>query len=190
MGDQKGAAKIYEQFSERLSLDFGVVPGEEIRRLYYEAIRTVNGHAMPVDIILQQLREEDETGGALICEYDFFRVLYRAMARSMPRSGAVAHIALLSVEENQEGELTQRKLRGAMHMLEEQIRICLRRGDAAAKCSNSQYIVMLPQANYENSCMVCERVIQTYYRKHPHSDADIKYAVYSMLPDTQPAFVK
>lgn len=185
MGDQKGAAKIYEQFSERLNSDFGIVPGEEIRMLYYEAKRTDNGHAIPVEIILQQLREEDEKGGALICEYDFFRVLYRSMARFMSRSGVVAHIALLSVEENQEGKLTQRKLRGAMHMLEEQIRICLRRGDATAKCSNSQYIVMLPLANYENSCMVCERVIQAYYRKHPHSDADIRYVVYPLHPDSQ-----
>ncbi len=190
MGDQKGAAKIYEQFSERLSSDFGVVPGEEMRALYYEAIRTDNGHAIPMEVIMQQLREEDEKIGALICEYDFFRVLYRAMARSMSRSGIVAHIALLSVEANQEEALTQRKLRGAMHRLEEQIRLSLRRGDAAAKCSNSQYIVMLPQANYENSCMVCERVIQAYYRKHPHSDADIRYAVYPLQPDQQSIFVE
>ena len=183
MEDQKGAAKIFEQFSERLYSDFGINPSEEMRTLYYEAIRTDNGHAIPIEIILQQLQEEEEKMGALICEYDFFRVLYRAAARSMPRSGMVAHIALLSVESGTEEGLTRRKLQGAMNMLEEQIRISLRRGDTAARCSNSQYILLLPQANYENSCMVCERIIKSYYRRHPHSDAEIRYAVYPLQPD-------
>lgn len=71
-----------------------------------------------------------------------------------------------------------------MEMLEEQIRVSLRRGDALARCSVSQYVVMLPQANYENSCMVCERIIKAYCRKHPHSDAVIRYEVYPLEPDT------
>lgn len=183
MGDHKGAAKIYEQFRERLYSYFGVVPNEETRTLYHEAVKTDNGHAVSIENIMQQLKEADEKNGALICEYDFFRVLYRALERSMVRSGIVAHIALLSVEEISGEALTRRKLQRAMNMLEEQIRLSLRRGDAVARCSNSQYIVMLPQANYENSCMICERVIQSYCRRHPHSDVDIKYEVYPVGPD-------
>ena len=183
LGDQKGAANIYKQFSERLFLNFGIMPGEEVRTLYYEACKTNNGHAVTIELIREQLRESSSEPGALICEYDFFRVLYRSMARSMLRNGMAAHIALLTVEGDRRGELSKRKLEGAMEMLEERIRTSLRRGDAAAKCSASQYIVMLPQANYENSCMVCERVIRSYYQKHPHSDASIRYAVYPLEPD-------
>ena len=47
-----------------------------------------------------------------------------------------------------------------MENLQEQVRTGLRRGDVAARCSVSQYILMLPQANYENSCMVCRRLIK------------------------------
>ena len=183
LNDQKGAANIYKQFSERLFLNFGIMPGEEMRALYYEAVKTNNGHAVTIDVIRGQLREEASEPGALMCEYDFFRVLYRSMARSMLRNGMAAHIALFSVEGDRKGELSRRKLEGAVDMLGEEIRNSLRRGDAAAKCSASQYVIMLPQANYENSCMVCERVIRSYYQKHPHSDAIIRYAVYPLEPD-------
>ena len=183
MGDQRGAAMIYKQFSERLYSNFGIMPTEEIRALYYEAIKTTNDHAIPIEVLREQLREENPRAGALICEYDFFRVLYRAMARSMARSGMAAHIALFSIVGEMNGELTKRKLQGAMNMLEDQIRCSLRRGDVAAACSVSQYVVMLPSANYENSCVVCERIIKAYYRKHPHSDANIQYAVYPLQPE-------
>ncbi len=183
MGDQKGAVNIYKQLSERLLSNFGIMPSEETRALYYEAIKTHNDHAVPIEVIREQLKTGDSREGALICEYDFFRVLYRSMARSMARNGIAAHIALLSVVGEGDEELSRRKLQGAMERLEEQIRFSLRRGDAAAKCSISQYIIMLPQANYENSCMVCERIIKAYYRKHPHSDANIQYAVYPLQPD-------
>jgi hypothetical protein len=49
-------------------------------------------------------------------------------------------------------------------------------------CSASQYILMLPQANYENSCKVCERVIKTFTRQYPHSPARLRYAVQPLEP--------
>jgi len=69
-----------------------------------------------------------------------------------------------------------------MDNLETQIRVNLRRGDAATRCSVSQYIVMLPQANYENSCKVCERIVKSFCRKYPHSPAGIQYAVHPLNP--------
>lgn len=183
MGDQKGVVNIYKKMSERLFTNFGIIPSESMRALYYEAIKTNNEHALPIEVIQEQLREEDTTEGALICEYDFFRVLYHSMARSMARNGIAVHIALLSVVGQRGAELSVRKQQETMKNLKEQIRVSLRRGDAAAQCSVSQYILMLPQANYENSCIVCERIKKAYYRKHPHSDVVIQHAVYPLKPD-------
>ena len=41
---------------------------------------------------------------------------------------------------------------------------------------------MLPQANYENSCKVCERIVRAFYRKYPHSPAVIQYTVQPLNP--------
>lgn len=183
MKDHKGAAKIYEQFKERLYLDFGFEPNEEMRELYHKAMKTDNGYVISIEDIVHQLKEENENNGALICEYDFFRILYRAMVRYMVQSRIVVHIALISVESVTEEILSPRKLQKVVNMLEEQLRLSLRIEDTAARCSNSQYVVMLPQTDYENSCRICEKVVKSYYRRHPHSDVDIKYAVYPMGTD-------
>ena len=41
---------------------------------------------------------------------------------------------------------------------------------------------MLPQANYENSCKVCERLLKAFERQYPHSPVDIKYSVQPLEP--------
>jgi len=181
-GDRKGAAGVYKKLSERLFSNFGILPSDDTRALYYEAIKTYNDHAIQIEILQEQLREDFQEG-ALICEYDFFRVLYRSMARSMARNGIAAHIALLTMVGKRGVDMTQKKLETAMKKLEDQIRTSLRRGDAASQCSVSQFVVLLPKANYENSCMVCDRIVRAYARKYPHSDADIQYAVCPIQPD-------
>ena len=58
----------------------------------------------------------------------------------------------------------------------------LRRGDVVTRCSVSQLIVMLPQANYENSCGICQRILKAFSRQYPHSPADIHYTVHPLEP--------
>lgn len=40
-----------------------------------------------------------------------------------------------------------------------------------------QYIILLPQANYENSRMVADRLVSAFYRRYPHSPARLRYTV-------------
>lgn len=182
MGDRKGAVRIYQKLRESLFSNFCILPSEETRALYYEATKTINDHAIGVDVLQQQL-QEDYQDGALICEYDFFRVLYHSMARSMARSGIATHIAVLTVTGKTGSQLPLKQQETFMCRLEEQIRMSLRRGDAGARCSICQYVIMLPRANYEDSCMVCNRVIRTFFRKYPRADVDIQFTVCPIQPD-------
>lgn len=183
-GEQREAIAAYEEMSELLFSNFGVMPSEEIRAMYREAVRTVNDRAVPIGVVREQLREQEPPAGALVCDYDFFKVLYHAEARMIARSGDAVHIGLLSVLGEGGKELPKRSLDRAMENLQEQIRLNLRRGDIASRCSVSQFILMLPQANYENSCMVCERVIKAFYRQYPHSPAELHYSVQPLEPNT------
>ena len=70
-----------------------------------------------------------------------------------------------------------------MENLQELIRFSLRRGDVAARCRVSPYILLLPQANYENSCKVCERIIKGFCRQYPHSPAQLHYSVQPLEPN-------
>ncbi|MEA4934637.1 MAG: BTAD domain-containing putative transcriptional regulator [Lawsonibacter sp.] len=184
MKDQRGAIAVYEDMSELLFSNFGVMPAEDIRALYREAVRVVNDRAIPLGVVRDQLRETETAAGALFCDYDFFKVLYHAEARLVARRGDAIHIGLLSILGKGGKELSKRSMGRAMENLQEQVRLSLRRGDVAAQCSVSQYILMLPQANYENSCMVCERIIKAFGRQYPHSPAELNYSVQPLEPST------
>ncbi len=182
LGEQQQAAAVYEDMNRLLLSNFGVMPDQESRRLYREALRTVNRWTVPADIILDQLRESDPVQGALICDYDFFKMIYQAEARMVARSGSAVHIALLSVSGADGKELPRRSIEPAMDNLEQLLFAGLRKGDVIARCSPSQFVIMLPQANYENSCMVCQRIIRSFTRRYPHSPAVIEPTVYPLEP--------
>ncbi|MGE4277460.1 MAG: BTAD domain-containing putative transcriptional regulator [Lawsonibacter sp.] len=184
MKDQRNAIAVYEDMSELFFSNFGVMPAEDIRALYREAVRVVNDRAISPGVVQDQLREAETASGALLCDYDFFKVLYHAEARLVARRGDAIHIGLLSMQGKGGKELSKRSLNLAMENLQEQIRMSLRRGDVAAQCSVSQFILMLPQANYENSCMVCGRIIKAFCRQYPHSPAELNYSVQPLEPST------
>ena len=176
-GDMKGAMSVYEEMSEQLFAHFGVMPSETLRTLYRQATRTVNDRTLTMDEVCSQLEEPAPHGGAMVCEYDFFKILYRAEARSIARNGHSANICLLSVSGKDGEMLARRSLDPAMNNLQVLVQNNLRSGDAIARCSISQYIILLPQANYENSRMVADRLVSAFYRRYPHSPARLRYTV-------------
>ena len=176
-GDMKGAMSVYEELSEQLFAHFGVMPSETLRTLYRQATRTVNDRTLTMDEVCSQLAEPAPHGGAMVCEYDFFKILYRAEARSIARNGHSANICLLSVSGKDGEMLARRSLDPAMNNLQVLVQNNLRRGDVIARCSISQYIILLPQANYENSRMVADRLVSAFYRRYPHSPARLRYTV-------------
>ena len=176
-GDMKGAMSVYEEMSEQLFAHFGVMPSETLRTLYRQATRTVHDRTLTMDEVCSQLAEPAPHGGAMVCEYDFFKILYRAEARSIARNGHSANICLLSVSGKDGEMLARRSLDPAMNNLQVLVQNNLRRGDAIARCSISQYIILLPQANYENSRMVADRLVSAFYRRYPHSPARLRYTV-------------
>ena len=183
LGKQQKAVDVYQKLSTRLLSELGIIPSDTTREIYHEAIKSSNDHTITVEALKDQLKEANSYPGALICEYDFFRVLCYSMSRSVMRSGIAVHLVLVTVKGKDGSNLDAQKREKIMANLEDSIRHSLRRGDSAARCSASQYVIMLPRANYENSCMVCERVLKAYYRDHSRLDADLRYEVFPIQPD-------
>jgi DNA-binding SARP family transcriptional activator len=184
LGDQRSVLDVYDYMSHLLLDNFSVTPSERLRALHREALRVVNDRAVSFDTVLSQLQEPEDSNEAMLCEYDFFRVIYHAQARALVRSGDVVHIGLLSVTADGEKPLSKRSQDRAMDNLQNVVLGNLRKGDVVSRCSVSQFILLLPQANHENSCMVCQRIIKAFYRQFPHSPARLRYAVQAMVPNT------
>ena len=80
------------------------------------------------------------------------------------------------------GKLAKRCLDRCMENLEELVCQSLRRGDIVARCSVSQFVILLPRANFENSCIVMERIVRQFGRQYPHSPALLRYSVQPLDP--------
>lgn len=180
VGKQKEAIAVYDEMSGRLFANFGVMPAEELRKIQREAVALVNKHTVSAQELLEQLTEKEAPQGAMFCDYDFFRILYHAEVRSLPRSGSVAHLCILSVEPLGANPLSRRSLDRVMENFKVLIRARLRRGDMACQCSTCQFLILLPRANYENSAKVCERLLDAFYRQYPKTPARVQYEVVSL----------
>lgn len=180
--DRSTVLTTYEQMSELLFDTFGVMPSDESRALYREASRQTHDSNVTIGTVREQLRETEQAKGAMFCEYDFFRLLYQVQARALERTGDTVHIALLTVHGPEHATLSRKSLDLAVANFKNLILANLRQGDVVSQCSVSQLVVMLPQANYENSCAVCQRLIKAFDRKYPHSPARIRYAVHPLEP--------
>ena len=181
--DTRAAAEVYESLSRRLFDDFGIRPSSETRAVYRAAVHSPEDRTIAMDEVLEHLQEPESPPGALQCDYDYFKMLCFAERRSIERSGNVTHVALLSITGTPDKPLSKRSQKRILEQLGDSLRLNLRRGDVISQCSASQYIVMLPKANYENSCMVCRRCIAAFQRKHPHVAARVHYLVQPLTPN-------
>ncbi len=175
------AARTYEDFQERLLVRRGVMPSDSLRDLYRRAQSRRDPRAVSPVTLLERLQEPPHPG-ALLCDYDFFRIVCHSMARMAARSGDPLHIALISVQSAKDTSLPRHSLNRVMDHLQDVIRRHLRRGDAATRCSASQFALLLPQATYENGQMICTRITRAFIRQFPHSPAVLHVSLQPLLP--------
>ena len=182
-GDPGSATDVYNKLSQRLLEEFGITPGDEIRRVYRSIAGTPEDKMLPTEVILGHIHEQEPQKGAVICDYDHFKLLCHVKSRTLERTKGIAHIGLFHIRCDE--KLTgKHSLNQVMKWFGEVILTNLRMGDVISRCSTCQYIILLSDANYENSCMVCQRLIAAFHRQHPHSSAEIHFMVQHLNPAT------
>lgn len=182
MGNQQSALNQYEKMTELFFNRFGVTPSEELTALYKEIVRTTNSMETDLSVIKRHLQEQEAQPGAFYCEYEFFKNIYRLQARALARSGQAIYVGLITLTNASGGKLPVKILNNAMTKLNDCIRLSLRQGDVYSKYSISQYIIMLPSANYENGRLVMARVAGRFRRENPHSQAMVNYTLHPLEP--------
>ena len=181
-GENEKAAEVYEEMRMRLFNDLGIQPSSESQEILQDIRSQVSIPFLTSDMLHDQLNEKDPTPGALFCDYASFRLFYQAEARSASRRGDAVHVAMLSVTDREGRELPTRSLERTMEQLRMKVQSGLRRGDVVSRCSASQFVVLLLQANYENSNMVCERLVRMYEQAYPRSTAQVRFTVMPLEP--------
>ena len=182
MGNQQAAMTQYEKMTELFFGKFGVTPSKELTALYKEVVKTTHSMETDLGIIKTQLREEEAKPGAFFCEYEFFKDIYRLQARSLARTGQAVYVGLVTLTNARGEQLPLKILTNAMLKLSDCVRLSLRQGDVYSKYSISQFIVLLPSANYENGKMVMSRISSRFRKENPHSQAMLNYTLHPMEP--------
>lgn len=177
IGDIRGVTAVFEKLRKRLSDDFDIEPSEETQHIFQNISVPSAKRELSEEEVQKDLHEPEALSGAMQCSYEHFKVLCFAESRSMERNGNDTSIALINIPPN--SRLLQDKdlLESSMEMLGDHLRKSLRLGDIISRCSTTQFIVMLPKANYENGCIACRRVLKQFHTAHPDFPEKINFIV-------------
>jgi hypothetical protein len=138
--EREEALKVYKEISKTMLNDLGVLPGPESRDLYHTALSSSSFDLLSADDIVKDLREQYIVKGAYVCDYDYFRTLCQAHARSIERLEIISRIAILSLMPRAQG-MVEGSLPKAMDKLEKN---CVNRSDGEI----SSHVVLLHNLLY------------------------------------------
>ncbi len=125
------------------------------------------------DIHRMMVDEQDDNKGAFHVEYDEFKKIYDFALRCVTRNNQMVQTLLftLNIEESGQSGLSTDAV---MEVLKDTVISSLRTVDTGTKYSNSQYIVLLMDADVDNGKIVAERVINKFYQNVQVDAAKVK----------------
>jgi len=181
-GSQQIAIQHYSKVADMFMDQLGISPSEEMMHLYRELTKAEMNVEMDLYTVRRMLEEKGTIGGAYFCEYLTFQDIYQLLARSVQRSGQVIQLVMLSITSRQGMPLDSRQCAVALEELRHCIQRSLRTGDVFTRFSASQFLILLPSANYENSLKVVERISSVYDKTVVGKLSSICHSVLPVLP--------
>ena len=176
-GNNTAAIAHYNKATKILLANLGVQPSAELRNLYLDVLKTQKSLETNLDKIIDDLKEAEFQKGAFICDYGIFKETYKIVSGQAARSNRSVSIVLITVCESH-GELPDLNiLDKVMEKLVIVIRDDLRRGDVVSKYSGAQFVIMLPDARYNDAVKITERIIRSYYKSNRKSLLQFKYKI-------------
>ncbi len=164
------ARHCYEQINEALHQQLGVSPSPKLQQLYQNICQGKMSQESDLVQVIGSLREKAGQKPAFYCDFDQFRSIYQLEARRAPRTGSCLQVVMLNVGE------TGRSDTGMSQVLHALVH-SLRSSDVVARYSDSQFIIMLPDANLEDSQRVMERVSRAYSKTYPANAAKLQWQI-------------
>ncbi|MEG2770693.1 MAG: hypothetical protein RR902_07720, partial [Oscillospiraceae bacterium] len=138
--------------------ELGVSLRAETTALYQNIFKILNNVEMDFDRIKNDIKELGAVDGALCCDYNVFKQLYRMQARIATRLKYDGALVLLTVTDSSGNLPSKTVLIKTMNKLNDVIISRLRVGDIFARFSSTQYIIMLQNVNEDLTKLVSNRL--------------------------------
>ncbi len=171
-GQQNKAMEQYKYMMQLFYDKFGINPSEEITNLYREIVKEQHPAAPDLSVIKEKLTEQNAQKGAYFCDFSIFQNIYHIEARSAARSGLAVFLCLITIQEDKL-PANNSSLAAAMARMAEAIGQSVRSGDVYARYSASQFIILLPAANYENCTAISSRIIKSFQAYRPKFNVSV-----------------
>ncbi len=181
---RREALAHYEYIVESHYSILGVPPSERILDLYVDIVADKAEKKRDLRAINELMRENSIAKGAYFCEYVVFKNIYQLEARNMVRSGKMVYLCLLNLNHNSKEVPKDYSLETQMEGLKDSITNSLRIGDCFCRYSTSQFMIILPAANYDIGTIVMERILNDFYLNHEGVAVSITYELVPVEPAT------
>lgn len=171
------ALQHYQYTTDLFMRQFGVSPSQEMEALY-QSLRSSSTEEN-LQNIRSELTESNFGPGPYFCTYTAFKEIYHLSARSAARSGEAMQLVMLTV--NLQNEPAHKKLTDTMQALHSVIGQTLRLGDVITQYSQTQFLLLLPSASYENAEKVAVRLLNRFAQQYKNTHR-IHYSLLPILP--------
>lgn len=178
LGERRAARQQYKKMYSVFYTELGAAPSAELAALYREVAQEDKDRpAGGIGAIGRFLLEEEEDEGAFFCELETFRHICCREARATSRGKKGGYLAVLSAAMRDGSPAPLKLLNNYMDKLGECIQTTLRRGDAAAKYSDAQYVLLLDSAAEAGAAAAMSRIIGRFQERCPRCPLLVRYEV-------------
>lgn len=167
------AGECYDKIVDVLRKTLGVSPSEELLQLHDWISSGEKPREVDIGQVMSDMRESGTDRSAFFCSFDQFRSIYQLEVRRAVRTGTCMHVAMVTVGDGECADSVMEQVR--------QILIHnLRSSDVVARYNSSQMIIMLPEADLEDSGKVMERVARAYDRRYRGQAVPLSWQIREM----------
>lgn len=145
LGQTRCALNHYNFFTVKLYGDLGVSPSNQLKALY-QKIKTHEEDSTTIlnlNNLDEELRDSDSLEGALVCDKNYFKLLYNLELRFNERNRRDAFLGIISISKLGFRELSKKDLNNAISILADVSYHGLRKGDVITTWNDSQILLLL-----------------------------------------------
>ncbi|NLG87196.1 MAG: hypothetical protein GX489_08260, partial [Firmicutes bacterium] len=174
LGDVKSVLSHYNYITSLLYKELGVKPSAPLKALYRQLQKTTqDNHETDLILIEKELADEDDMGGALCCDIDYFRFLYQLEKRRSLRADKTTFLGLITIFGSKEF-LTSKGNKNVIRQLTPVLQSSLRKGDVFTWWNDNQILVLLTVQQKENLNIIMHRLRRRLQEVISQDKVDIK----------------
>lgn len=176
------AMSHYYYVSKLFYKELGIKLSPEIDKLYQTLIDRENSEDKNISQIKSELTEAELNQGAVYCDFESFKLIYRVNARAAVRSGKSVYLILLNFAKSDNTIFKNFELKDIADICELGLINSLRKDDIVTRYNRTEYLILLSNINFENAEKVLQKLILKIKKVSIKNNLKITYQLETLDP--------